>query len=186
MAADDVSEFDGGVLTGGKSSRMGSDKALLLVRDEPMALSVTRAIERAGAHATFCVGGDLVALAEHGLVAYPDGRQGQGPLAGILSALEITDAPILFVAACDMPNLVPAAVARLVGLVRDTGVDVAMVEGEPLCAAWQVRTCRPVVTDVFGSGKRAVRDALEHLVVVTVTDIDRGVVKNVNEPGDVP
>ena len=186
MAADPASSFDGALLTGGASSRMGTDKALLVVRGEPMAVNVTRAIERAGAQTIFCVGGDLVGLAERGLVAYPDERQGQGPLAGILSAFEVTDAPILFVAACDMPDLDADAVARIVDVLLESAADVAMVEGEPLCAAWRVGACQPVVSEVLEAGGRAVHDALAGLNIATVTDIDPAALKNVNEPGDVP
>ena len=50
--------FAGAVLTGGRSSRMGRDKATLPVDGVPMAARVADALRRAGAEPVLAVGGD--------------------------------------------------------------------------------------------------------------------------------
>ena len=54
--------FAGAVLTGGRSSRMGQDKATLPVDGVPMAARVAGALRRAGAEPVLAVGGDQTAL----------------------------------------------------------------------------------------------------------------------------
>ena len=79
--------FSGAVLTGGESRRMGRDKALVTVNGQALAVRVANVLAEAGATEVFCVGGDLVGLREQGLDARLDPRQGDGPLAGLISAL---------------------------------------------------------------------------------------------------
>src|SRR6185436_398763 len=95
--------FAGAVLTGGASQRMGTDKALIDVDGRALALSVADALRSAGATRVLAVGGDLVALRGLGLEAIPDQHAGEGPLGGILTALEATDEDVVVVLACDLP-----------------------------------------------------------------------------------
>src|SRR5437016_12106711 len=94
--------FDAFVLTGGKSERMGRDKALMPIDGVPMATRVARALEQAGADNVTCVGGDVIALRELGLVAVVDEWEGTGPLGGVISSLGATSAPLSLVAPCDL------------------------------------------------------------------------------------
>ena len=55
------------ILAGGRSSRMGRDKALVEVDGRALALRVADALRRAGADPVAAVGGDLPALARLGL-----------------------------------------------------------------------------------------------------------------------
>lgn len=91
----------GVVLAGGRSRRMGRDKALLELAGETL---VARAARRLAA-----VCGE-VALADSGrglvpgLPSLPDGA-GQGPAAGILGAAAAYPGRCLLVLACDLPDV---------------------------------------------------------------------------------
>src|SRR5688572_23504876 len=82
-----VGDVLGAVLTGGRSTRMGQDKALLEIDGEPMARRAGRVLAEAGATRVVAVGGDARALRAIGMEVVADPRQGDGPLAGIAAAL---------------------------------------------------------------------------------------------------
>ena len=82
---DSVNAF---VMAGGKSSRMGQDKAFLQLGARTL---LARALELAGAVAgSTCIVGNPEKFAGMGPVI-PDAYPGQGPLAGIHAALTASD-----------------------------------------------------------------------------------------------
>ncbi|MES4792537.1 MAG: hypothetical protein C4321_05700, partial [Chloroflexota bacterium] len=79
--------FSGAVLTGGRSSRMGRDKAFVALGGRPLVTYPVGALRMAGATEVFAVGGDRVRLTTLGLSWVPDGHPGAGPLGGICTAI---------------------------------------------------------------------------------------------------
>src|SRR5437762_6085926 len=117
MAAD--LGWTGVVLTGGASTRMGTDKAFVVVEGAPMALRVARAMAAAGAERVICVGGDLARLGALGLHTAPDLYPGDGPLGGLVSAFDAAaDEPMLLVAPCDLVAPSAAAFRAIVAALR--------------------------------------------------------------------
>ena len=100
-----MTDTAGYILVGGKSSRLGRDKALVEVGGTPLALRVTNALRSVVDDVTLV--GSPEKYSHLGLRVIPDHVTGFGPLAGILAALEDTSRPWNLVAACDMPNLTP-------------------------------------------------------------------------------
>ena len=184
-----MAELAGAVLTGGASRRMGRDKALLVVDGSAMAVRVATALRGAGADPVLAVGGDLDALRALGLDAVADPDQGAGPLAGITTALgALADAQIVAVLACDLPGATASAVAPVVDALRAAPaahVAVPVVGGrlQPLHAAWRPGAVT-AVRDALRDGRRAVRDVLSVLDVVTVEGLDPGALRNANSPAD--
>lgn len=111
-------QIDGAVLAGGKSSRMGSDKALLEFRGKPF---IQRAVE--SMQQVF----DRVAVISPYRREYdfldvpivPDLVSDCGPLGGIFTALESAKSDRVFVAPCDSPMLSAELIRRI--LVRAGG-----------------------------------------------------------------
>src|SRR5436305_14932538 len=102
----------GWVLVGGKSSRMGRDKALLEdASGEPLALRL--AALRRGVCGEVALIGDPSKYADLGLRVFPDNFADAGPLAGIEAALRVTSAEWNLIVACDMPALDPAIFEQL-------------------------------------------------------------------------
>ena len=159
--------FAGAVLCGGASRRMGRDKALMEVDGRALALRVADALRNAGADPVTAVGGDLPALAALGLAGVPDEAPGEGPLTGILTALTAAaagDAPIVFVAACDLVGPDPAAVSATVAaldaaLEGDVAVPVAGGRRQWMHAAWRASAAAPLAA-AFAAGERAVHAAV--------------------------
>lgn len=197
-----VTGFAGVVLTGGRSSRMGTDKAFVEVDGGPMAAAVLATLRDAGAASVAAVGGDVGRLAGLGFdEALPDRYPGQGPLGGVLTALEAAieaalDAPaapdVVVIVACDMPWLTAVAVRELVGtLERNPAAQAAVGHDrsdrvEPMFAAWRPAACHGPLTQAFAAGERALHAALGGLVTCTVTLEDPMILRSVNRPGDLP
>lgn len=160
----EATPFAGAVLTGGASSRMGTDKALLCVAGVPMALRVARAILAAGAKEVCAVGGDAASLAALGLRTVPDQAPLQGPLAGIIVALRSAAYDVVAVAACDMPWIEPSHVARLVTALgtRDAVLSAAHDQVQPLLSVWRRALCTQL-DEAFRAGERSPRRALDGL-----------------------
>jgi rhodanese-related sulfurtransferase/molybdopterin-guanine dinucleotide biosynthesis protein A len=153
--------FSGAVLTGGASTRMGTDKASLF------ADRVVAALEAAGA-------GEVLLIAD-------DDRPGNGPLGGIETAHRAAANDIVVILACDLPDVAAAGIRLVVDAVGDH--DVALPPGDPLHAAWR-RTALRAVSSAIDAGTLAVHAALDGLDVVEVHGLDPAWLKNVNRPSD--
>jgi len=134
----------GFVLTGGRSSRMGRDKALLPIEGSVL---VERTAERVRAAA-----GSVTLIGAPGRYAHlglpvlpdlvPDGGPG-GPICGIHTALKTTIADWNLVVACDMPRLTAPFLRSLLDRAQAEGKACLVPQTsqglEPLCAVYHRR-----------------------------------------------
>ncbi len=130
------------VLAGGRSQRMGTDKAALSVDGETQ---LARTVALAAEHVPnvfVSVRADQRSDAVRSEYAQiVDRYPNQGPLAGILSALEFHQDASWLVLACDLPRLDSATIAHLLRRVDPQAVATAFAAEdsglpEPLCAVW--------------------------------------------------
>jgi len=126
------------VLVGGRSSRMGADKALLPFRDQTL---LARTLATAGT-----VAGNVVIVGPRELygafgVVVEDLYPGCGPLAGIHAALCATETELNLVLSVDMPLMSSEFLGWLVNQARNTGelivVPYALGGQQPLCAIYR-------------------------------------------------
>jgi molybdopterin-guanine dinucleotide biosynthesis protein A len=118
----------GFVLAGGRSSRMGEDKALVRLGGQPLVVHALALLRGAGLTASLAGGSStLAAFAPLVQDSYP----GQGPLAGICAALASTSARLNVFLPIDLPLLPVSVIAFLVEHARRTGrpVTVPSVNG---------------------------------------------------------
>jgi molybdopterin-guanine dinucleotide biosynthesis protein A len=182
------SPFTGAVLTGGRSSRMGTDKALLEVADRPLAAYSRDALRAAGARRVLAVGGDRLALTGLGFEAVPDLHPDAGPLGGVLTALSASTDEVVVVLACDQPDVDGPLVRRLADAVRTTDCDVAVAHDrqrrQPLPAAFR-STTRVVLSSMFESGERSLVGAMRSLRVHEIELDAATLLADLDEPADV-
>lgn len=175
----------GFVLAGGRSARMGRDKALL--RHWGVPLVVRAAAVMADAVGSVTILGDPSVYGHFGWPALPDAAPGLGPMGGLLTALENTRAEWNLLVACDMPEVSLSLLRELLRkTVRARGRCVApVIEGgfEPLCAVYK-RSALPEVRTAIAAGRLAMRDLLPLLGVISITGIDAACFRNVNTPED--
>ena len=105
--------FSALILAGGRSRRMGRDKALLPFRGERLLDRAVRFWRNAGAETVYLAAGSQAHLSA--LFPLPQGVQpvldavpGQGPMAGLVAAFNRCNADTLYISAVDMPLLSPA------------------------------------------------------------------------------
>jgi molybdopterin-guanine dinucleotide biosynthesis protein A/rhodanese-related sulfurtransferase len=160
----EVPPFSGAVLTGGRSTRMGVDKASLFAGRVAAALRAAGAVEV--------------------LLVADDDEPGNGPLGGVATALRRAREDVVVILACDLPDVHPDGIRAVVAALDGApGADVALPAGEPLHAAWR-RRARAAVLDALGARTLAVRAALDRLQVVEVDGVDPAWLRNVNTPAD--
>ncbi len=131
----------GVVLAGGRSTRMGTNKALLELGGARIIERLLRAI-RPLFQEIAIVANDAEAYADLGVPIWPDRIPGKGALGGIYTAVYRSAFPQTFCIACDMPFPSPAVIAHLRDLAP--GYDVVVprtADGyQPLHAVYS-KTC---------------------------------------------
>ena len=145
------------VLCGGKSSRMGTSKALLPFGPETMLQRVVRVLGTVvePIAVVAAVDQDLPPLPAGVLVAR-DEREGRGPLQGLASGLKALPAGVdaAYVTSCDVPLLVPGFVRQMLALAA--GHDVALIDidgfAHPLSAVYR-RDVLPHVEALLASDR---------------------------------
>jgi molybdopterin-guanine dinucleotide biosynthesis protein A len=108
----------GFVLAGGRSSRMGEDKALVRLGPQPLVVHALDILREAGLTASLA--GGSTALATFAPLI-PDSQPGQGPLAGICAALASTSARLAVFLPIDLPLLPTSLIAFLIEHARNSG-----------------------------------------------------------------
>jgi molybdopterin-guanine dinucleotide biosynthesis protein A len=176
----------GYVLVGGRSSRMGCDKALLPWRGGTLLESVACAVSLAAGSAVLV--GTRQLYGHFGYPAIPDLYPGAGPLGAILTALHHTSADWNLAAACDMPELSAEFLRLLLRAAERSDAEALVAAGpsgrpEPLCAVYHRRSL-PALERALKRGVRPVRAALEsiHVAVFSVPELTP--FQNVNTPRD--
>src|SRR5579862_3839386 len=104
----------GFVLAGGRSRRMGRDKALLPYRGAPLIAHVAGTVEKVlddSGHVAIVGAPDR--YRDLGYRVLADLFPGCGPLGGIVTALSLAESDWNLIVACDMPNLDPADLRKL-------------------------------------------------------------------------
>jgi molybdopterin-guanine dinucleotide biosynthesis protein A len=164
---------------------MGTDKALLVVDGRPLAIVVADALREAGATRVVAVGGDIDSLRALGLDALPDRHPGEGPLGGIVTALDATTEGIVVILACDLPGADPATITAVVDALGDADVAAPRHDGrhELLHAAYH-RRARPVLAAAYAAGERAVHRACRDLTVASVTGLPPAALADADTPDD--
>ena len=102
------------VLAGGKSSRMGADKALLKIRGETFLDILCRTLEETGIFEEKIVAvGRRILPKREGWQQVEDIYPERGPMAGIHGVLAASSADAVFFISCDMPLITGDLVERI-------------------------------------------------------------------------
>ena len=136
-------ELSGLVLVGGRSTRMGADKAALRYRDQPQAL-VTYTLLSGCCRQVLLSNRRNHAVAPElaGLPQIQDVADNLGPMGGIVSALRTHPDRAWLVVACDLPFLTAATLRHLVAQRDPARLATAYRSAhdgqpEPLCAIYE-------------------------------------------------
>ncbi|MCB0996636.1 MAG: molybdenum cofactor guanylyltransferase [Acidimicrobiales bacterium] len=181
-----MTPFEAVVLCGGRSRRMGQDKAFLDLGRGPLVALVAAAARRAGAVRVQLLGGDAPALEQLGLEVVPDRLPGHGPLPALAGALGRAETEIVFVASCDLVAPDPAAMAAVVGaLGHDADASIPTIGGRDqyLHAAYR-RSLADLLEAAAATGERRLWRALTGIRIVH-PDVPASATADVDSPDDV-
>jgi len=141
------------VLAGGKSSRMGFNKALIEFGGKRL---IETAVDRLSGlfPEVLIVANDPDLYAHLGMPVIPDLIPGSGSLGGLYTGLASASHPTAFFAACDMPFLNPDLISLLVREAEGWDVVVPRVAGElhPLHAVY-AKPCLPYMKEAIEGGR---------------------------------
>jgi molybdopterin-guanine dinucleotide biosynthesis protein A len=144
------------VLAGGKSTRLGRDKASEMLLGRPLLQHVLDRV-RGVADEIVVVrrAGQVLPALEAGVdvKVVEDVYRDTGPLGGLYTGLQALRGPQAVTVACDMPLLQPQLLLELLrlGVEHDAVVPVRDSMPEPLCACYS-RACLPVVERCLEAG----------------------------------
>ncbi|TWH45633.1 molybdenum cofactor guanylyltransferase [Sporomusa sp. KB1] len=133
------------ILAGGRSSRMGRDKTLLVFKNETLIERTVRKLQN--------FVDEVIIASNHtakynlpGIVEVPDSYPGMGPLGGMQAGLMAAQHQYSFIVSCDMPFFTEELARYL--LERRAGCDVVVPEIgnrlEPLCAVYSRNCIKPI------------------------------------------
>jgi len=177
------------VLLGGRSSRMGRDKAHLPVAGVAAATRIGRLL--AGLFDdVILVGGDAPADAPGRRVSDVDGPV--CALRGLVSALDAARTPRLLVVATDLPLLSVDLLLALVAFPEADAVVPRSTDGvHPLCALYARDTVLPTARAHLRAGRLKLRDLLDAIDTIDIAPADLRLLDsasraltNVNTPAD--
>ncbi|HXG23177.1 MAG TPA: molybdenum cofactor guanylyltransferase [Chthonomonadales bacterium] len=150
------------VLAGGKSRRMGRDKALLPFRGKTLLEYVVAQLRKAVDEVIVVADVPNRYVLANGTHVVGDIYPGAGPLGGIVTGLYATEEGYHPVIGCDMPHLEPAILHFLIREAQGLDGAIPVIAGrvEPLCAVYHSR-CAAVFEKALHQGERAVHRVIE-------------------------
>jgi len=179
--------LEAAILVGGSSSRMGSDKALLDRDGRPAAVDIHQVLVDVGFDNVTLIGGDGARFAEHCVIHRADSRPRQGPLGGILTALETTRSEWVLILAVDLPGVRKVDIERMVEARRQHPfVDIIHASSsdgpQPLFGWWR-RSTAQTIDRALSMDRRSVRNVVGSLRTELV-EFEPTVLRNANRPED--
>jgi molybdenum cofactor guanylyltransferase len=181
----------GFITAGGRSSRMGKDKAWLELGGRAMIEYVIAALVPVTAKVAIIA--NSREYERLGFAVFADSQTGIGPLEAIRTALSNALTRRVMLVGCDLPFVTPDLFNRLLTI---PGEHVALVpvdaDGklEPLCAIYGIEAL-PVVTDLITAGERKVSHLFDRVPTRLVPfdelrDLQRSELffENINTPED--
>ncbi|NNF00923.1 MAG: molybdenum cofactor guanylyltransferase [Pyrinomonadaceae bacterium] len=190
-------EFSGYILAGGKSSRMGRDKAFLDIAGRTFLDNAVRILKPVCEDRIKIVLSrsqtDLVPQLPGNVSHISDIHRGRGPMGGIHAALTDCVSEYAFVLAVDQPFIIKKTIIDLAEFAvhSDSDVVVPRIEGsrlQPLCAVYRIETSLPVLKRLLtvpGESLSVLR-FIESLAKISYYETKGRVSEfdNINEPKD--
>ncbi len=177
-----------GILCGGSSRRMGSDKARLAHPAGGTLIEHAIALAAGAAPRVLLLSGDGGRYPETGLLELPDAAPSAGPLGGLVAGLRAADGAPLLLLPVDLPFLDAAALETLLAA-HARGEAPVTVAGEagrlcPLPSIWDPACLKPAEA-ALAAGRRALHALIARLPHQVIA-LPLPALANWNGPEDLP
>lgn len=178
-----MSKVSGIILAGGRSSRMGQDKGMMYFRGEPMIAWVIQSLK--GVTTNISISTNDVKYTQWGFPIIQDEVTQQGPLAGVVAALEQSKNQMNVIVSCDMPFMRPVVLLRLLEESKNAEITIPIVGGKsyPLCGCYQ-KSCTPKLRKLLMKGERKMKTVIQNfkLKEVEFPIVWESYFQNINTP----
>jgi molybdenum cofactor guanylyltransferase len=168
------------ILSGGKSSRMGTNKALLKLNEKT---TIERMVDilKVYFNDIILVTNDMDSYQSLGVKMASDHYPGKGPLAGFHAGLKASDYDVNFIVACDMPFISGELAATLVEKIDHYDALVPVINGkkQTLCTVFRKKTLDKM-EECIENGRLPIKHLLDHLNVLYVTEKDLHINSNID------
>lgn len=190
--------FTGYVLAGGKSSRMGRDKAFLEIGGKDFVKNAVDILKPNCEQVKIVLNPNQ----KHFIEKLPknisyifDCFENRGAPGGMHAALNDCQTKFAVILAVDLPFVTGAAIGKLCKTILEAGERSAVVPRQtdgklqPLCAVYRAKICLPEIEKILLTSKSApARDFLKKLSVVYIQEnqlaVGADLFKNINSPLD--
>lgn len=172
------------IMAGGKSSRMGTDKALVTLGGRSLLDRAAERWQNWGGALFLSVGGEeRESLAESGMTPVFDRYPGCGPLGGLHGGLAVCKTELLLLCAVDTPFLTPELADGLADAIGAADACVYTLDGrpQPLFGLYRT-TCLSVAQMLLEQGEQRMLRLLDTVNTVTIPASDSAPFRNLNTP----
>ena len=178
--------YSGIVLNGGSSSRMGSDKAEIMVQGKTIMEIIIDALTEAGASEILIIGGSK--SYEHlstNIRNCDDLHPHEGPLGGLITGLSNARYSVAMVLACDYLTVTAETILECLSHLSSKDMISPIFNGKEqfLFSAVQVNAL-PVFEQEFNAGTRSMHDAIRGLQYGTYQATFEENLRSVNTPSE--
>jgi molybdopterin-guanine dinucleotide biosynthesis protein A len=184
-------DFSAALFVGGRSSRMGRDKAFLEIDGVLLWRRQLQTLRELEPSEIFLAGPTQREWIESGLETVVDAKTDAGPLGGLVAVLRRCNHAHLLVLAVDLPNMTSAFLAQLLAMCSNNGgvVPRRNERFEPLAAIYPAR-CLALAESCLNAGEYsmqqlALRAANAGLITTRqIADSEDSLFFNLNTPAD--
>jgi molybdopterin-guanine dinucleotide biosynthesis protein A len=174
------------ILAGGKSSRMGTEKGLIIYKNKPFVEHIIEAMSPLVDN--IIIISNNKAYESFGFKCYEDLIKNTGPLAGIYTGLRYSKTNNNLIVSCDIPLIKTVVLQKLIDQKNDAS-EVIQIQSQgknmPLIALYK-KSCEVIFMEELHQNQKKVQKALKKCNVKTVI-IDGSleqVTANINTPED--
>lgn len=174
------------ILAGGKSSRMGSDKGLLMLNGKPMIQYIIDTVTNLNGSVAIISNNE--AYASFGLPVYPDLIENKGPVGGIYTALSNSTTDLNLILSCDTPFISLKLIQSLIQNSKNVDVCIPSFKGRvhPLIGVYKTRTITSFKNSLAANSLKLmeVNQKLNMLTVKVESEFDQIELTNLNTKSD--
>ena len=193
-----TNNFSGYVLAGGKSSRMGADKAFLKIGDKTFIENATRALKPNCDQVKIVLNQSQT----HFIEKLPENTnyifdlyENRGALGGIHAALKDCETEFAVILAVDLPFVDESAIRNLCEIALNSKTSSSIVPNQndgklqPLCAVYRIEKCLPELEKyLVEKTSNAVKNFLNLInakfIESNLIAGDKNILFNINQPFD--
>ncbi len=180
-------ETTGIILAGGKSSRMGQDKGLMLLNGKPMIEYVIESLKKVSSQ--IIIISNSKQYKQFGYPVYEDEIKDKGPVGGIYTGLNNSNSLTNIFVSCDTPHVSPQLLLHLLSQCSEHEVAIPVYNNKvhPLIGVYKTSVL-PVFKESLNQNQlklMLVNQLLNtNIVLINENEFDANNFKNYNSPND--